>query len=190
MAECGQCGSHLGPIRLHQHRLHDDEVAAGGALAAVVVPLVAGALDEGDRRRADDAARAMLTWAVTILLPLTVLLAALAQPIAHAMIGAGGSGCSGQDARGLAATMIVIFAPQVLLYGIGITLSGVLQAHRRFLAAALAPLLSTVAPRPRSSSRADERTASSARAAAVVSRPAREAAGLSRRAAARAPARP
>ncbi len=120
------------------------EVAAGGALAAVVVPLVAGALDEGDRERADEAARAMLTWAVTILLPLTVLLAALAQPIAHAMLGGGGAGCSGQDARGLAATMIVIFAPQVLLYGIGITLSGILQAHQRFLAAALAPLLSSI----------------------------------------------
>ncbi len=120
------------------------EVAAGGALAAVVVPLVAEALDAGDRPRADAAARAMLTWAVTILLPLAVLLAAAAGPLSRAMIGDGGAGCDGEGARALGATMIVVFAPQVLLYGIGITLSGILQAHRRFFAAALAPLLSSI----------------------------------------------
>jgi putative peptidoglycan lipid II flippase len=40
--------------------------------------------------------------------------------------------------------MLVLFAPQVLLYGVGIVLAGVLQARRRFLAAAFAPLLSSV----------------------------------------------
>jgi putative peptidoglycan lipid II flippase len=39
--------------------------------------------------------------------------------------------------------MLLLFAPQVLLYGVGIVLAGVLQAHRRFLAAAMAPLLSS-----------------------------------------------
>ena len=38
----------------------------------------------------------------------------------------------------------VVFAPQVVLYGIGIVLAGVLQAHRRFAGPALAPLLSSV----------------------------------------------
>jgi putative peptidoglycan lipid II flippase len=40
--------------------------------------------------------------------------------------------------------MIRVFAPQVPLYGIGIVLAGVLQAHRRFLSATLAPLLSSL----------------------------------------------
>ncbi len=40
--------------------------------------------------------------------------------------------------------MLVIFAPQVVLYGIGIVLTGVLQARRSFLAPALAPLLSSL----------------------------------------------
>jgi len=40
--------------------------------------------------------------------------------------------------------MVVFFAPQIALYGVGIVLAGALQAHRRFLAAALAPLLSSV----------------------------------------------
>lgn len=119
------------------------EVAAGGALAAVVVPLVAGSLEQGRPAEADRAASAMLTWAVTILLPLAVLLAAVAEPLAAFMLG-GSGGCEAGPSHRLAAQMIVIFAPQVLLYGIGITLSGVLQAHRRFFAAALAPLLSSL----------------------------------------------
>ena len=40
--------------------------------------------------------------------------------------------------------MIRVFAPQVPLYGVGIVLAGVLQAHRRFLSATLAPLLSSL----------------------------------------------
>lgn len=40
--------------------------------------------------------------------------------------------------------MLVVFAPQIALYGVAIVLAGVLQAHRRFLAAAVAPLLSSV----------------------------------------------
>src|SRR5919112_923510 len=44
----------------------------------------------------------------------------------------------------LAARFLVVFAPQVVLYGIGIVLTGVLQAHRRFAGPALAPLLSSL----------------------------------------------
>jgi putative peptidoglycan lipid II flippase len=40
--------------------------------------------------------------------------------------------------------MLVVFAPQVVMYGVGIVLTGVLQAHRRFLGPALAPLISSV----------------------------------------------
>ncbi|MHB8274312.1 MAG: lipid II flippase MurJ, partial [Dermatophilaceae bacterium] len=50
--------------------------------------------------------------------------------------------CSGST--DLMASMLVVFAPQIALYGVGIVLAGVLQAHRRFLAAAVAPLLSSV----------------------------------------------
>ena len=42
------------------------------------------------------------------------------------------------------ASMLVVFAPQIALYGVGILLAGVLQAHGRFLAGAVAPLLSSV----------------------------------------------
>lgn len=119
------------------------EVAAGGALAAVVVPLVAGALSRGDRAEADRLASTLLTWALTVLLPAAVLLALAAPWLASALLS-DVHGCSGDDQHRLAASMLVIFAPQVPLYAVGIVLTGVLQAHRRFMAAALAPLASSL----------------------------------------------
>lgn len=116
------------------------EVAAGGALAAVAVPLVARALVT-DRADADRIASALLTWAIAFLLPLAVLLALFAGPIASWMLGT--NDC-GDSAVSLAATFVRIFAPQVVLYGIGVVAGGVLQAHQRFVAAALAPLLSSL----------------------------------------------
>jgi putative peptidoglycan lipid II flippase len=117
------------------------EVAAGGVLAAVAVPLIARALSRGDETVADRIASALLTWAVTLLVPLAALLFLLATPISELLL-VRTSQCPG--AQQLGADMIRVFAPQVPLYGIGIVLAGVLQAHRRFLAAALAPLLSSL----------------------------------------------
>src|SRR5699024_8779473 len=42
------------------------------------------------------------------------------------------------------ARFLAVFAPQIPLYGLGVVLTGVLQAQRRFLAAALAPLLNSL----------------------------------------------
>jgi putative peptidoglycan lipid II flippase len=116
------------------------EVAAGGVLAAVAVPLIAGQLGLGREREADETASALLSWAVVVLLPLSVLLALVSPWLSRALLGAGAS----DPEAALGRHMLVLFAPQVLLYGVGIVLSGVLQARRRFLAAALAPLLSSL----------------------------------------------
>ncbi len=40
--------------------------------------------------------------------------------------------------------MLAVFAPQILLYGLAVVLYGILQAHRRFAAPALAPVISSV----------------------------------------------
>ena len=42
------------------------------------------------------------------------------------------------------AGMLVVFAPQILLYGLAVVLYGILQAHRRFTAPALAPVVSSL----------------------------------------------
>ena len=108
------------------------EVAAGGALAAVVVPLVSTALAAGDPRRADRIGSALLTWAVTVLVPLAALLGALAPRVADVLVGPGTPGCPGAGAT--TAHLVRWFAPQIPLYGIGIVLAGLLQARRRFAA--------------------------------------------------------
>ena len=116
------------------------EVAAGGALAAVAVPVIAGQLARRDEAGADQTASAMLTWSFTVLAPLSILMAAAAAPLSALLVDR--QRCSGST--DLMAAMLVVFAPQIALYGVGIVLAGVLQAHRRFFAAAMAPLLSSV----------------------------------------------
>ncbi|WP_192498545.1 murein biosynthesis integral membrane protein MurJ [Ornithinimicrobium pratense] len=122
------------------------EIAAGGALAAVAVPLVARHLHRGNDELADRTASALLSWALLVLLPLTLLLALAAGPITALLLGGGGldRGCEPAAAQAAGRVMLLLFAPQVALYGVGIVLTGVLQAHRRFFAAALAPLLSSL----------------------------------------------
>ena len=114
------------------------EVVAGGALASLVVPMLAGGIATGDREQVRRTASALLGWTLVILTPLAILIALFAEPIARLLLG------DGDPAKvALAARFLLVFAPQVVLYGIGIVFTGVLQAHRRFAGPALAPLLSS-----------------------------------------------
>jgi putative peptidoglycan lipid II flippase len=115
------------------------EVVAGGALASLVVPMLAGGIAAGDSEQVRRTASALLGWTLLLLTPLAVAIAVFAEPVARLLLG------SGDEAEvALAARFLLVFAPQVVLYGIGIVLTGVLQAHRRFAGPAIAPLLSSV----------------------------------------------
>ncbi|MFI2651392.1 murein biosynthesis integral membrane protein MurJ [Micromonospora fulviviridis] len=115
------------------------EIVAGGALASLVVPLLAGAVEAGERRAVAATTGALLTWTLSLLVPLALLVALLADPL----MGLLGHGLDGvQQEAG--ARMLRVFAPQLPLYGVGIVLTGVLQAHRRFAWPVIAPLLSSV----------------------------------------------
>lgn len=120
------------------------EIVAGGALAGMVVPVLAGPAEHGDREHVRRTASALLTWTVLGLLPLSVLGAALARPITAALVGGDLPYCSRADVVAVGARMLVVFAPQVVLYGCAVVLYGVLQAYRRFTAPALAPLVSSL----------------------------------------------
>lgn len=112
------------------------EVVAGGALAALVVPLVVAGLDRGG-----EVASALLTWTVAVLVPVALLGVLTAPLLMRALLGDDPT-CA--QAVEVGTRMLRVFMPQVVLYGIGIVLAGVLQAHRRFLGPALAPLLSSL----------------------------------------------
>lgn len=121
------------------------EVAAGGALAGAVVPLLAAPLAAHLRGDVDRIASALLTWALAVLTPIAVLVALLAEPIIEALPSA--PGLSGAELAAQVAVgryFLVVFAPQIVLYGVGVVLTGVLQAQRKFFFPAFAPLLSSV----------------------------------------------
>jgi putative peptidoglycan lipid II flippase len=115
------------------------EVAAGGALASAVVPLLAVPLARAMSRDVDRTASAFLGWSLALLLPIGALVAALARPLVILFM----SGGSPEELE-VAGRLLAMFAVQIPLYGVGLVLTGVLQAHRRFLAAALAPLLNSL----------------------------------------------
>jgi putative peptidoglycan lipid II flippase len=114
------------------------ELVAGGALASLVVPLLAGHVVAGDTERVGRVSSALLTWVLVLMVPLAVLVALLAGPIAGLLPKVPA------DHQATAASMLRVFAPQLPLYGIGIVLTGVLQAHHRFAWPVIAPLLSSV----------------------------------------------
>jgi putative peptidoglycan lipid II flippase len=116
------------------------EIVAGGALAGVVVPLVVAAVDRGDDRDVRETTGALIGWTLVVLIPISVAGALLAGPISSYTLQGQGSA----QAQDMAERMLRIFLIQVPLYGLAAVSAGVLQAHRRFLAPALAPIVSSV----------------------------------------------
>lgn len=115
------------------------EVAAGGALAGAVVPLVAAPLARAMRADVDRTTSALVGWAMVVLVPIAVVVAAAARPLVGLFLDSPDPG-----QLDVAARFLAVFAPQIPLYGLGVVLTGVLQAQRRFLAAAVAPLLNSL----------------------------------------------
>ncbi|MGO1944773.1 MAG: murein biosynthesis integral membrane protein MurJ [Ancrocorticia sp.] len=116
------------------------EVAAGGALAGAVIPLISGFLAKKMEKEASRTASALLTWIVAIGLPIAGIVVLAATPITTALLGRG----TESDEVELAAGLLRMFALQIPLYGISLVCTGILQAHRRFILPALAPMLSAV----------------------------------------------
>jgi peptidoglycan biosynthesis protein MviN/MurJ (putative lipid II flippase) len=136
------------------------DIVLGGALSSVVVPVLAGPARDAvlthvgagaggpaDDVAAADAARrissALLTWTVLLLVPVSAALALAADPIVTALLSHA-SGCPRAVMAGVGARMLIVFAPQVLLYGLAVVLYGILQSYRRFYGPAVAPLLSSL----------------------------------------------
>ncbi|WP_308016117.1 murein biosynthesis integral membrane protein MurJ [Nonomuraea aurantiaca] len=125
------------------------EVVVGGALAGMVVPVLAGAgpghaSSGSDRERAGWISSALLSWVLVVLVPLGVLTALLAGPILGLFFGDAVPGCDVGEVTAVATRMLVVFAPQIPLYGVAVVLYGVLQAHHRFAGPAVAPLVSSL----------------------------------------------
>jgi putative peptidoglycan lipid II flippase len=126
------------------------ELVLGGALSTVMIPLLArhaerSAADRADREQVSRITSALLTWCLLILVPLTVAIVVAAGPIAALLNPANpAADCVHADVVSATASMLRIFAPQALLFGLSVILFGLLQAYRRFAAYALAPLVNSL----------------------------------------------
>jgi putative peptidoglycan lipid II flippase len=120
------------------------DIVAGGALSSLVVPVLAGPAAVGNRDIVDRTASALLTWAATILLPIMAVGMLVSRSLIRVLVGNGHPGCSAAAEIAVGGRMLVVFMPQVVLYGAAVVLIGVLQSQRRFLGPALGPLLSSV----------------------------------------------
>lgn len=117
------------------------EVVVGGALAGAVIPVLAGPVERGDRAAQGRIIGALLCWSVVLLAPFALLAWLLASTYTGTMLDPGPE-CAGSGTT--ATRMLMIFVPQVFGYAITVIATAVLQAHRRFAAGALAPLISSL----------------------------------------------
>ena len=126
------------------------ELILGGALTSAMVPVLArsaehAASDPAEKARVGDITSALLTWSVIILVPLVLVIAAAAGPIASLLNPANPNAhCVRADVVAATSHMLVVFAPQALLYGLSVVLYGLLQSHRRFAAPAIGPGISSL----------------------------------------------
>jgi len=126
------------------------EVILGGALTTAMVPVLArsaaqAASDPAEKARVGQITSAMLSWSVIILVPVTLVILVVAGPIASLLTPANANAhCAHGEVVATTRSMIQVFAPQAVLYGLSVVLFGLLQAYRRFTAPALAPLVSSL----------------------------------------------
>jgi len=126
------------------------ELVLGGALTSAMVPLLARSAerahhDPAEKARVGQITSAMLTWSVIILVPFTLVVAAAAGVFASLLNPANANAhCIHADVVTTTGRMLVVFAPQVILYGLSVVLYGLLQAYRRFTAPAIGPAISSL----------------------------------------------
>lgn len=118
------------------------EVVAGGALAGVTIPILAGPIADRMHKEVQRVSSALITWALLLLTPVGVAVFFLAPWIGQVMPCP--QGVDPQLQAHLISVFLQMFALQVPLYGLCVVGTGILQAHEKFLLPALGPLLNSL----------------------------------------------
>ena len=119
------------------------ELALGGILTSVFVPVFVQWMHAHGREEAWDVARRVLTMALVILGGLALVGALLAPQIMRLYLSdAPPAGREEQIELGV--FFLRWFMPQIVFYGIGAVAGGLLNAHRRFAAPMFAPILNNL----------------------------------------------
>jgi putative peptidoglycan lipid II flippase len=126
------------------------ELVLGGALASAMVPVLARSAERAGqdaeaRAQVSRISSALLTWSLLILVPVSLVILASSGLIASLLNPVNpNSHCVHADVVASTATMLRVFSPQVVLYGLSVVLFGLLQAYRRFAGYALAPVMASI----------------------------------------------
>jgi putative peptidoglycan lipid II flippase len=126
------------------------ELAIGGALSSAMVPVLARSAlaaktDPNAKKHVEQISSALFTWSIVILLPVTLIIAAAAGPIAELLNPVNpNADCPHADMVNATGFMLTSFAPQILLYGLSVVLFGLMQAYKKFGAVSLAPVVGNV----------------------------------------------
>jgi putative peptidoglycan lipid II flippase len=115
------------------------DLLLGGVLAATMVPVFV----ENRENHDDDATSAVVTVLGLALFVVTGV-ALLAAPILGVILAPTVSPEQQSQARSVTTLLLVMFLPQIFFYGATTLASGLLNAHRRFAAAAFAPVLNNI----------------------------------------------
>jgi putative peptidoglycan lipid II flippase len=118
------------------------ELALGGVLSSVLVPVFVEWMQTRGRQAAWEVARKLLTLTVVALSAIAlvaIVLAPLIVSVYTVRIG------PGQEAtRDMATFFLRWFMPQIVFYGLGAVATGLLNADRRFAAPMFAPIVNNV----------------------------------------------
>lgn len=111
-------------------------LAAGGVLTSALVPMLARDGDRDVRRETASVVLGTITaWSIGI-----SIVMAVGAPVLMRILAAGSSGGTRTDLLDLGTTWMRMFAPQVALYAISVTATGVMAADRKLALGATAPV--------------------------------------------------
>jgi putative peptidoglycan lipid II flippase len=116
------------------------ELLLGGILSATLVPLFTKQAED----RGDGATSAIVTVSVIALTAITIVAVAAAPLIFRLYSFAVADGVDASEYRAVGTTLSRIFLLQIFFYGLSAIANALLQARRRFFAAAWAPVLSNI----------------------------------------------
>ena len=126
------------------------QLILGGALTSAMIPVLArsaerAAHDPAEKAQVSQITSALLTWTFVIVVPLCLVIVAAAGPIASLLNPSNPNAhCNHADVIAVTHEMLVVFAPQALLYGLSVVLYGLLQSYRRFAAPSIGPGISSL----------------------------------------------
>src|SRR5439155_6259291 len=120
------------------------ELAAGGILASVFIPVFVERLEQEGRESAWHSVRTILSVAFVVLMGVMVVGILASNWIIHAYTFRV-EGPQAEAERALASFFLKWFMPQIVFYGLGAGIAtGLLNAHRRFAVPMFAPILNNL----------------------------------------------